>query len=526
MEFDPTLIHDWLSRAARRNPAKEAIVCEQDRWTYGRLDACSDLFAQGLIRLGMQRQDRVVILLGNCPETVVSLYGTLKAGGVFVVLDVNTRARRLRHILQDSAAKILVARASQASVVCEAFDGLGDDLRVVWLGEERIPDIPCVTWDGLLSGSSGGGRLTRPSSCAGFHRSIDLDLAAIVYTSATTGAAKGVMCTHCNVVSAARSIIQYLDNTEQDVLLNVLPLSFSYGLYQVLTSCIFGGTVVLERCFLYPHVTLTRIAQEKVTGLPLVPSVAAIVLHMDDISRYDFSTLRYITSAGAALPVRHLRRLRGLVPQARLFNMYGLTECVRVCYLTGAELDDHPASVGRPMPNCEVRIVDDDGDDVAAGETGELLVRGANVMQGYWGDPEMSVSTCRPAGYSASRWLRSGDYFRMDTEGRLYFHGRKDDMIKTHGKRVSPREVEDVICEMEDVIEAAVIGVPDGILGQTIKAFVVSRADRFDKKAVLRHCVNRLEPVMVPKYVELVPAIPKTVRGKTDRRELQAMGTR
>jgi len=526
MEFDPTLIHDWLSRTARRNPTKDAIVCEQERWTYGQLDACSDLLAHGLIDLGMQRQDRVILLLGNCPETVVGLYGTLKAGGVFVILDASTRPRRLRRVLEDSGARILVARAGQVPVIRETLDGLDNVPRIVWLGKEGVPGALCVAWDDLLSGSSARRDLTRSSSCARLPRSIDPDLAAIVYTSATTGAAKGVMCTHFNMVSASRSIIQYLDNQEQDVLLNVLPLSFGYGLYQILTSCMFGGTVVLERSFLYPHVTLTRIAEEKVTGLPLVPSFAAMILRMDDVGGYDLSTLRYISSAGAALPIGHLRRLRRLAPQARVFNMYGLTECVRVSYLTGAELDDHPTSVGRPMPNCEVRIVDDNGNDVAAEEIGELLVRGTNVMQGYWGDPEMSVNAFRPAGYPASRWLHSGDYFRMDTEGRLYFLGRKDDMIKTRGERVSPREVEDVICEMEDVAEAAVIGVPDDILGQAIKAFVVSRAKGLDKKAVLRHCAQRLEPVMVPKHVELVTVIPKTGRGKIDRRQLQAMGTR
>jgi acyl-coenzyme A synthetase/AMP-(fatty) acid ligase len=238
--------------------------------------------------------------------------------------------------------------------------------------------------------------------------------------------------------------------------------------------------------------------------------------------RDSFSTLRYLTSAGAALPVGHLRRLRQLVPSAKIFNMYGLTECVRVCYLSGAELDERPASVGRPMPNCEVRIVDGDGREVAPGESGELTIRGSNVMQGYWNAPTLSSQVFRPGGYPVSRWLYSGDYFRTDEEGYLYFLGRRDDMIKTRGERVSPKEIEDVVCELEGVVEAAAIGVPDDILGQAIKVFVVDDRANLQARDILRHCARLLDPLMIPKYVEIVTALPKTDRGKINRRQLQA----
>jgi acyl-coenzyme A synthetase/AMP-(fatty) acid ligase len=324
------------------------------------------------------------------------------------------------------------------------------------------------------------------------------------------------------MIAAAKSIIAYVGNREEDVILNVLPLSFGYGLYQVLVSCMVGGTVVLERSFLYPHVTMQRIAQERVTGFPLVPSMAAMLLRLDNIETYDFSSLRYITSAGAALPVGHLQRLRRLVPSATVFNMYGLTECVRVCYLAGAELDRRPASVGRPMPNCEVCLVDEHGHAVGPGEIGELMVRGANVMQGYWRAPEMTAQIFGAAA-GGSCWLRTGDYFRTDEDGYLHFLGRRDDMIKTRGERVSPREIEDVICELEEIEEAAVIGVADDILGQAIKAFVVCPSGTLDEKGVFRHCARRLEPLMVPKFVELTPHLPKTGRGKINRRELQGV---
>ncbi len=526
MEFDPILVHEWLRRSARRVPQKEAVICGQERWSYKRLDAYSDRFAEALLDLGVCRHDRVVLLTGNGIETVVSLYGTLKAGGVFIICEANTKARRLSYILRNSTAKVLMAWVDQAAVVQEALAESNPDLKIVWVGtgtaSQACPPIPSITWDSVFAPLSGNGDGAHVATDR-LPRCLDIDLACLIYTSGTTGNPKGVMCSHRDVVSAARSIIQYLENRPDDILLNALPLSFGYGLYQVLMSAMFGGTVILESSFLYPQLMLKRVAQEKVTGLPLVPSMAAMMLRIENIATYDFSTLRYMTSASAALPVPHLMRLRQLIPQATFYNMYGLTECVRVCFLAGAELDQRPASVGWPMPNCEVAVVDEDGKEVGPGEIGELIIRGSSVMQGYWNDPEMTARVYRPGPYPAWRWLHSGDYFRRDEEGFLHFVGRKDDMIKTRGERVSPKEVEDTLCELEAVAEAAAIGVPDEILGQAIKVFVVPRGAALDEKAILKHCASRLSPFMVPKYVVFVPALPKTGHGKISRRELQTI---
>ncbi len=506
-------------------PQKDALVCGGERWSYSKLDMYSDRFAEALIEWGVYKQDRVVILTGNCPETVVSLYGTLKAGSVFVILDADAKAPRLRYILKNSGARVVVARAHQTPIVREAVVGSGADLKIIWAGSptgcDECLDIPGTTWDAMFSAISGGEGTRSGPIADRFPQCIDIDLAMLIYTSGTTGDPKGVMCSHRDVVSAAKSIIQYLDNQPDDVILNTLSLSHSYGLYQVLMSSMFGGTVVLESSFLYPHLVLKRIAQEGVTAFPLVPNMAVVMLRMNNLGAYDFKTLRYITSASAALPVPHLVSLRRLIPQAKFYNMYGLTECVRVCYLEGDELDRRPDSVGKTMPNCEALIMDENGQEVGPGQVGELVIRGANVMQGYWRDPETTAKVYRPGPHAASRWLHSGDYFRTDEEGRLYFLGRKDDMIKTRGERVSPKEVENALCELEDVAEAAVIGVPDEILGQAVKAFIVTHTGTLVEKAVLRHCADRLAPFMVPKYVEFVPALPKNARGKIDKRVLQ-----
>ena len=468
----------------------------------------------------------MAILPGNCIETVISLYGVLKAGGVFVIIDSNIKVRRLRYIIEDSGSRILIARTNQAAVVEEALDGLDIELKVIWVGTDAdaaaSSGFPGIGWDSIISELPGTNSQKYQREYDENPRSIDIDLAALIYTSGTTGTPKGVMCTHKNMISAAKSIICYLDNRQDDIILNVLPLSFSYGLYQILTSIMFGGTVILERSFFFPNTTLKRIAEEKVTGFPLVPSIAAMMLRMEDINEYDFGSLRYITSAGDILPVRYYTSLHRLAASAKIFNMYGLTECVRVCYLAGEELDKRPSSVGKAIPNCEVRIVDNDGNEVRPEEIRDLTIRGSNLMQGYWNNSQMSTNVYRPGDYHASRWLYSGDNFRKDNEGFLYFVGRKTDMIKTAGERISPREVEDVVCELPDVAEAAVVGVPDEILGQAIKVYIVRTTDKLREQDVLKYCVSNLGPLLVPKYVEFVSDLYRTSNGKVNRNNLQA----
>jgi acyl-CoA synthetase (AMP-forming)/AMP-acid ligase II len=349
---------------------------------------------------------------------------------------------------------------------------------------------------------------------------IDIDLAALIYTSGSTGRPKGVMLTHLNIVSAATSITTYLENQPDDVILNVLPLSFDYGLYQVLMAFKIGGTLVLERSFTYPYRIIELLNQEKVTGFPIVPTISAILLQLD-LSTHRFPALRYITNTAAVLPTDHIRRLRNLFPEVRIFSMYGLTECKRVSYLPPEQIDVRPTSVGRGMPNEEVYVVDDTGRRVEAGAVGELVVRGSNVMKGYWELPEETDRMLKPGPLPGEKVLHTGDLFRMDDEGYLYFVGRKDDIIKTRGEKVSPREVEDVLHAMPGVAEAAVIGIPDGVLGEAIHAVIRPQAGVIlTAEEVIRWCSLKLENFMVPKSVDFQGEFPKTSTGKISKREL------
>lgn len=525
--FAPTLLHEYLSYHAKRCPDKEALIFGEKRFTYSSIDNDSDILAEGLIHMGMKRQDKVVIFMDNVPEAIISLYGILKAGGVFVLLNGTLKAKKLAHIFNDAEATVLITDATKAKVVAEAFAGSGLKGKIIWTGNcsavpEELSSLSSM-WDSFFTVASTTERQVKSiTNKVDSRRCIDVDLAALIYTSGSTGEPKGVMSSHFNMVSAARSIIQYIENTEKDIVLNVLPLSFDYGLYQVIMAFMYGGTVVLEKSFLYIHQVLERIAQEGVTGFPVVPTVLAMLLNLRDIQKYNFSSLRYMTNTGAALPAEHIRKFREFFPEVQFYSMFGLTECKRVSYLPPDELDTKPLSVGIPIPNCEVFVVDESGKEVAPGVTGELVIRGSNVMQGYWNDPELTAKYYRTGRFPGERLLYSGDYFRRDQEGYLYFLGRKDDMIKSRGERISPKEIENVLCRIPGVIEAAVIGVPDEIAGQSIKAFVVcDKEANLSDKDILKQCSDHLESFALPKYIEIVQELPKTPHGKIDKKSLR-----
>jgi amino acid adenylation domain-containing protein len=522
--FSPTLVHEYLRKTSRQFPEKVALASGEERMTYRVLDRRSDVLADGLIRSGVRRHDRAVIFLDSYIESVVSLFGILKAGGVFVMLNGSLKSKKLAYILKDSGATTLITHAAKARVVREALDEVPGFRHTVWVGAGKsFPETSCAFnqgWEALCHDQDGSGGI--PAAVATI-RNIDQDLAALIYTSGSTGEPKGVISSHHNMVSAARSIIQYIGNTPDDIIVDVLPLSFDYGLYQVIMSMMFGGTIVFES-FVFPVKVLQCIGRERVTGFPIVPTIAAFLLKLESLSQFDLSSLRYMTNTGAALPTEHIRRLRVLIPTVKLFSMFGLTESKRTLYLPPDEIDRRPGSVGKAIPNCEVFVVDENGKEVPAGETGELVIRGSNVMRGYWNAPELTAMTYRPGILPGETLLHSGDVFKRDEEGFLYFLGRKDDQIKTKGERVSPKEVENTLSEMKGVSEVAVIGIPDDMLGSAIKVFIVPAPGvSLTEKDVLKYCTNHMETFMVPKFVTFLAELPKTPNGKIDKKSLKAL---
>jgi amino acid adenylation domain-containing protein len=508
-------VEHFLEASAAERPDKVALVCGGRRFTYTEIDRAANRLAHGLLAAGVTRGDRVAIYLENSVEAVVGVFAALKAGGVFMVINPTTKADKLAFILNNSRAAALLTDARRRALVATIVGRTPHTGIVVQAGPPGPP--------GPLAGKSelSFEDLTSPErdDSKPDNRCIDIDLAALIYTSGSTGAPKGVMLTHLNIVAAATSITTYLNNVSDDVILDVLPLSFDYGLYQVLMAFKVGATLVLERSFTYPHAVLETAVAEGVTGLPIVPTLSALLLQLD-LRKYDLSRVRYVTNTAAALPTTHILELRRLLPHAQIFSMYGLTECKRVSYLPPDQIDMRPTSVGRGMPNEEVFIVDERGNRLAHG-VGELVIRGSNVMKGYWEMPEETNRMLRPGLLPGERVLYSGDLFRMDEEGYLYFLGRKDDIIKTRGEKVSPREVENVLYELPAIAEAAVVGIPDPVLGQALKAVLtLKEGATLTAQSVLLHCTERLENFMVPKVVEFRQAMPKTTTGKIDKKTL------
>jgi long-chain acyl-CoA synthetase len=514
------LVGDFLKNSAQLFPKKIALIFGKRKLTYEEMDASANRLANALISRGIKRDDRVGIFFDNSVEAVIAIFAILKANATFVVINPTTKFQKLSYILNNCRMSALIAgwdRFTLVSEICEDVPSLNS---VILCGarEESAKADPArfLDFEELLRSSS---PQPPPSKC------IDQDLAAIIYTSGTTGVPKGVMMTHLNMVSACTSITTYLENTSSDVILDVLPLSFDYGLYQVLMAFKIGGTLVLERTFLYPFDIVKTIIREKVTGFPGVPTMFALLLQLERLKDYDFKHLRYITNTAAALPVSHVKKLREVFPHTQIYLMYGLTECKRVSYLPPDELDRRPDSVGRGMPNEEVYVVDEQGRKVKPGEIGELVVRGSNVMRGYWELPEETNKLLKPGKHPGERVLYTGDLFRMDEEGFLYFVARKDDIIKTRGEKVSPKEVESVLYRLDAVLEAAVMGVSDPILGEAIKAVVVLKNGMDITEEEVRHfCAQNLEDFMVPKIVEFRQSLPKTETGKIKKMDLTSKG--
>jgi long-chain acyl-CoA synthetase len=511
------LVDRLLRHTAERSPDAGALACGSQRLTYADLEMAATRVASGFRSLGVARGDRVAIHLENSVDAVLSILGALRAGAAFVPVNPTTKGEKLGYLLRDSGASLLVSDRRAAQTVADAIEATVEPPAIAMTGmgqhEGALP-FPFTRFEDLDGAPSRELDLLR----------IDLDLAALIYTSGSTGRPKGVMMTHANILAATTSINTYLQNRSDDTILDVLPLSFDYGLYQLFLAMQAGSRVLLERSFAFPTVMLELMARERVTALPIVPMIAALLLK-HDLDAYDLSALRYITNTGAVLPPVHIAALRERLPHVRIFSMYGLTECKRVSFLAPEALDARPTSVGKPMSNVEVYLLDDEGRRIESG-VGELVVRGPNVMQGYWGADDATDKVLRPGPIPAERVLHTGDIFRIDADGYMYFQSRTDDVIKSRGQKVSPREIENVLHGAPGVCEAVVVGVADTLLGEALVAYVtLDPGAAVTERDILLHCSRNLEDFMVPQSVTIVGSLPHTTSGKLSRRELLGSAT-
>jgi long-chain acyl-CoA synthetase len=507
------LLHDSLVVSAGRSPQKVAIVAEGTPYTYEVLFDAAVRLSNQLQAHGLKRGDRVAIYMDNTWPCVVSIFGTLMAGGAFMVVNPQTKADKLTYILNDSEATFLLTDGHLSRIFLPALDETPSIQRVVCSGvvpSETHHEI--LGFDALLA----SGDANRPREDA-----VPVDLAALIYTSGSTGNPKGVMMTHQAMAFTAGSLIEYLRLDETDRILNLLPLAFDYGLYQLLMTVRLGATLILERSFTYAAQILNRVKSEQVTVFPGVPTVYMTMLGMHARSPLSFPSVRRITNTAAALSSDIVPGLRQIFPNALVFLMYGLTECKRVCYLEPELIDAKPGSVGRAIPGTEVFLLSADNKPVPPGETGILHIRGPHVMLGYWNQPELSAHMLKAGRWPGERVLCSHDFFRMDEDGYLYFMGRSDDIIKTRGEKVSPVEVENCLHGIPGVREAAVIGIPDELLGQAIRAYIaLNEGVTLTDKEIRAYCLARIENFMVPKEIVFLPELPKTATGKIRKKGL------
>ncbi len=461
---------------------------------------------------GVERGDRCVIFMDNTLVCAVSVYAGLSIGAVFVVVNPQTKQNKLAYILDDCGASALISDSHLHRVFTPLLKTAGRLKCVIASGDpSRLEATEVTPFEQALE----GGVTELPPN------GIQKDLAALIYTSGSTGDPKGVMHTHLSMTFALGSLIEYLRLSSEDRILLVLPLAFDYGLYQLLMSVQLGATLVMERSFTYPAVIFQRIREEKVTVFPGVPTIFSLLLSMYQREPFVFPSVTRVTNTAAALPAEHIPLLKKIFPNALIYKMYGLTECKRVCYLEPELIDVKPASVGKAIPGTEIFVLNEKGEKAAPGEVGVLYVRGTHIMLGYWMAREASDKVLLDSDLPGEKLLCTGDWFKMDEDGDLYFRGRSDDIIKTRGEKVSPVEVENVVASVKGVREVAVIGVKDEVLGEAIKCFVAQEhGANLTIKDVRKVCVEKLENFMVPKYFEFVASLPKTNTGKISKKGL------
>jgi acyl-CoA ligase (AMP-forming) (exosortase A-associated) len=514
------LLFELPLRSAQRAPDSVALTFKGQSTRYGALATDIDRFAAGLVKLGTGRQERVAVYLPKQPETVVTIFGAARAGCVFVPVNPLLKPDQVGHILRDCNVRVLVTSFERARDLASVLRECEDLRHLIIVGGSEADPTPGLSshpWEKVLD-SSGTPRL---------HRVIDADVVSIFYTSGSTGKPKGVVLSHKNMVTGAQSVASYLSNTALDRLLAVLPFSFDYGFSQLSTAFHVGASVVMMD-YLFPRDVIALAARERVTGLAGVPPLWMQIADLEWPQAVRES-LRYITNSGGAMPSATLRKLRAALPETQPFLMYGLTEAFRSTYLPPAEADRRPDSMGKAIPNAEILVVRPDGTLCDANEPGELVHRGSLVALGYWNDPAKTAERFKPVpGQDPALVLTemavwSGDTVRRDDEGFLYFVGRRDEMIKTSGYRVSPTEVEEVLYATGLVTDAVAVGVPHPTLGQIIGVVAAPAPDTApDSEALLAECRKRLPAFMVPARIEWRTQLPRNPNGKFDRPLLAA----
>jgi acyl-CoA ligase (AMP-forming) (exosortase A-associated) len=516
-----TNLHDLVEERALSLPDSAALTFKNATLTYGELWAQVQDVAAGFIELGVGRGQRVAVYLDKRIETVTAIFGASAAGGVFVPINPLLRPAQVGHILRDCDVRVLVTTPDRLALMVDELAACAALEIIVLVGQradkpESDGRLSIRSWEQLVAASGSG-----LDPVAG----IELDIAAILYTSGSTGSPKGVVLSHRNLIAGADSVSTYLENSAEDVLLAALPLSFDAGFSQLTTAFAVGAHVILTN-YLLPGDIPRLCARHRVTGLTCVPPLWIQIAEQNwpDDAR---TSLRYFANTGGRMPKPVLDRLREVFPTAKPYLMYGLTEAFRSTYLDPAQIDHRPGSIGKAIPGAEILVVRADGSTCDPGEEGELVHRGPHVALGYWNDPARTAERFRPVPGRDEPWrtpelaVFSGDTVVTDAAGYLYFVGRVDDMIKTSGYRVSPTEIEEAAYATGLVRDAVALGVQDTALGERVLLVVAPTSEDFAADALLNEMRSALPLYMIPSSVVVRAEIPRSPNGKFDRAALR-----
>ena len=502
------LLHHFLEHQAQQAPERILCMHQSELWSYGQIESRANQYAQALQAIGVQRGERVGLLLENSAAYLSAYYGVLKAGGVTVAIYTTTTAKTLNYVLNDCGVKILIAQRRSLELLQELRGSLPNLQGVI------IPDAEAaehLTLERVVTESE----LDQMPATAPQLRQTDQDLASIVYTSGSTGDPRGAMLSHLNLVTNTRSIVSYLQLTADDRIMVVLPFPYVYGKSLLNTHVAVGGSVAIDNRFMFPNLVLDTMEQCETTGFSGVPSTFAILLGKSSVRQREFPALRYLTQAGGAMAPALIREVMEVFAGKQLYIMYGATEAgARLSYLPPDRLPEKLGSIGQAIPNVELRVIKDDGSLAQPGEVGELVATGTNIMRGYWNQPEETQAVLTEHGF------HTGDLGKADDEGFLYVVGRKRDMIKSGANRVSAKEIEETLLEHEALLECAVIGIPDDMLGEAIQAHVVLKpevngnAAQKLPEALIAFCREHLTEFKVPRTVIVEEKLPKNASGK------------
>ncbi|MCH9671473.1 MAG: AMP-binding protein [Gammaproteobacteria bacterium] len=503
-------VYDLLDKQRSERPGEVAVEFRESAVTYAELGARVDTVAGWLAANGVQRGDRVGIHLRKSVEEVVATFAVAKVGAVFVNINAQWTLDQLQYVAQDCDVRVLITDARAAKRLL-AHDVLGQLTHILVTGsapEEARFD----SWGGLPFG-------VEQDAC----RVLNTELAALLYTSGSTGSPKGVMVSHLNIVEGARSVARYLRSVPSDRVLSLPPLSFDYGLNQVMTSFLVGATVVLQGSFM-PSEIVKTLREKGVTGFPAVPPTWVEVVQYLRSSPETFPKLRYLTNTGGKIPDNILADMPSCFDGAQIFLMYGLTEAFRSTYLDPSLFHAKMGAMGQAIPNAEVFVVDPDRGICGPDEVGELVHAGSLISMGYWNKPEATAEKIHPnphlrAILGDQPVVHSGDLVRRDSDGILWFVGRQDSMLKSSGFRISPTEVEDIVARSGQVADVVAFGVPDDALGQVLHIAVSAASEQVvDAPALLKFCTQNMPTYMVPKEVHIwSDVMPRTGSGKVDR---------